>query len=801
MSRVYYLRDARGDREVAEAALPLQFGGAGPCDLVVPGVDENVVAGYIALADGRPYLQPAGDAVVLYHNHERVDGSRWLKSGDRVQVGAAGTLLWQVKGDQVFVTAERFVPPTAESSVPSATTRSPQAELLGTVGDAPAPVPARRGRRVVLGGLLAGLALVALFLLLAVPVQIEIEPLPETHSLDGLLPGVPLAGRLLLLPGEYRVGAQRAGYRPLDAQITLNRDGPRQWRFALEELPGRLELTLDPDVAYTLRADGAAVAAEPDGRHPLSRGHHALRVETERHLPVEREIEIAGLGRVQALELALQPAWATLRLDSRPQGAAVELDGAPLGTTPLEAELMRGVRTLRLTLAGHKPVQLDLPVEAGAMLDLDAVVLPPADGILELDSTPPGATVTVDQVYLGTTPLRLELASGTAHRVRLALPGHRPVEREVTLEPAATQALSLSLPAQLGTVFVSARPADAELLVDGRSVGRATQRLRLAAREHTLEFRRDGYAPQRVKVTPNPAASQRVDVTLQTVTAAAEAAMPASIGAAGGIQLRLVRPGDPFRMGASRREAGRRANESARRVQLTRPFYLGVTEVTNAQFRRFDGSHDSGRGEGAVLNADDQPAVRVSWDAAARFCNWLSREEGLPEAYVQQGERMVAVTPLNTGYRLPTEAEWAYVARVEGRDAPSRFPWQGGYPPETVSGNYADARIADILADVVPGYDDGYRGSAPVGRFAPWPEGFMDLGGNVAEWVHDHYAVYPGVAEQLVTDPTGPETGEHHVVRGASWRFGSITELRLSYRDYSRSARDDLGFRVARYAR
>ena len=191
MSRVYYLRDARGDREVAEAALPLQFGGAGPCDLVVPGVDENVVAGYIALADGRPYLQPAGDAVVLYHNHERVDGSRWLKSGDRVQVGAAGTLLWQVKGDQVFVTAERFVPPTAESSVPLATTRSPQAELLGTVGDAPAPVPARRGRRVVLGGLLAGLALVALFLLLAVPVQIEIEPLPETRSLDGLLPGAP----------------------------------------------------------------------------------------------------------------------------------------------------------------------------------------------------------------------------------------------------------------------------------------------------------------------------------------------------------------------------------------------------------------------------------------------------------------------------------------------------------------------------------------------------------------------------------------------------------------------------------
>ncbi len=799
MSRVYYLRDARGDRQVAETALPLQFGGAARCDLVVPGVDEGAVAGYIALADGRPYLQPADDGIELYHNHERVDASRWLKSGDRVQVGMDGTLLWQVKGDQVFVTAERFVPPTAETPSSTGTARSPQAELLGTGGGA--PVPTRRRRRLLLGGLLGALALAALFLLLAVPVELEIEPAPETHSLDGPLPGVPLAGRLLLLPGEYRLRAQRTGYRPLDTRVTLDRAGPHRLSFALDELPGRIALDLDPDVAYTLRVDGVAVAADPDGRHPVPRGRHALSIETERYLSAEREIEVAGLGRDETFAFALQPAWATLHLDSRPPGAAVVLDGVPLGTTPLEAELLQGTRTLILSHPGHKPVRLDLPVEAGATLHLDAVVLPPADGSLALGSTPSGATVTVDGAYRGTTPLRLELASGTPHRLRLALPGHRPLEQEVTLEPEQTRELNLRLAAQLGTVFVSARPADAELLVDGRPAGRATQRLRLAARAHVLEFRRDGFAPQRVEVTPNPAASQRVDVTLQTVAAAAEAATPASIAAAGGIRLRLVRPGAPFRMGASRREAGRRANESARQVQLTRPFYLGVTEVTNAQFRRFDGSHDSGRGEGAVLNGDDQPVVRVDWNAAARFCNWLSREEGLPEAYVQRGERMVAVTPLNTGYRLPTEAEWAYVARAHGRETPSRYPWEGGYPPVTASGNYADARIADILADVVPGYDDGYRGSAPVGRFAPWPEGFMDLGGNVAEWVHDHYAVYPGVAERLVSDPTGPETGEHHVVRGASWRFGSITELRLSYRDYSRSARDDLGFRVARYAR
>ena len=115
-------------------------------------------------------------------------------------------------------------------------------------------------------------------------------------------------------------------------------------------------------------------------------------------------------------------------------------------------------------------------------------------------------------------------------------------------------------------------------------------------------------------------------------------------------------------------------------------------------------------------------------------------------------------------------------------------------------GNFADTQISDTLADVVPGYDDGYRGTAAVGSFAAGPAGFYDLGGNVAEWTNDFYAVYPGEAERLVQDPTGPAAGEHHVVRDSSWRRGNITELRLSYRDYSREPRSDLGFRIARYA-
>jgi formylglycine-generating enzyme required for sulfatase activity len=235
-------------------------------------------------------------------------------------------------------------------------------------------------------------------------------------------------------------------------------------------------------------------------------------------------------------------------------------------------------------------------------------------------------------------------------------------------------------------------------------------------------------------------------------------------------------------------------------VQLQRPFYLAEKEVSNAEYRQFKAAHSSGSAEGVSLNTDSQPVVNVSWNDAARFCNWLSDRAGLPPAYVETKGRLQAVVPMTTGFRLPGEAEWAYVARKHTQPSEQRYPWGGSYPPTAVAGNFADASIADTLANTVPDYNDGHRVAAPVGSFAARPAGFYDLGGNVAEWMHDFYAVYPGEADKRVTDPLGPAAGEHHVVRDSSWRQGTITELRLSYRDYSREARPDLGFRIARYA-
>jgi len=288
-------------------------------------------------------------------------------------------------------------------------------------------------------------------------------------------------------------------------------------------------------------------------------------------------------------------------------------------------------------------------------------------------------------------------------------------------------------------------------------------------------------------------------VTLKTQAQAKAAARKPLITTAAGQSMRLLEPGR-FSMGASRREPGRRANENQRLVELTRPYYLSIQEVSNEAYRKFKPDHVSGALRGKSLDDAKQPVAQVTWEDAVGYLNWLSAKDSLPLAYRPEGQSFVPVQPPNTGYRLPTEAEWAYAARYASNTKGLKYSWGNAYPPTGSAGNYADTSASTLLPNTLSDYGDGYAVSAPVGSFAPTGPGFFDLGGNVAEWCQDFYAVYPNAANTLVTDPAGPATGRHRVVRGSSWRHASVGELRLSYRDYSEKARDDLGFRIARYA-
>lgn len=660
----------------------------------------------------------------------------------------------------------------------------------------------RRGalRALAIAGAVLAVVLLLGFLFTARSVQIVVDA-EASASIDigGL--AIPLGERFMIRSGDYALQISAPGYADYTGTLAVSGEASQRVDITLSPLPGRVTFTGLPDGA-SIAIDGENAGRAPFRDALIEAGDHSVTITTDRYLPETRSIAVPGRNLEQTIDFQLQPAWADVNIDSQPPGATVLIDDEAIGSTPLTAEILRGERELRLQAPGFADLVRKLELSPGEIRDLGILHLLPAAGLLTLESRPTGANVTVGGEYRGQTPLTVELSPGTEHRIQLSRPGYRRFSRSLALEAGEQSSLTATLDAQLGEVVFDIQPADAELTLNGEPAGRGRQTLSLPAYEHRVEISMPGHTTVRRRVTPREGLQQLVQVTLQTEEEARMARLQPEITTAVGQTLKLFNPEtaprSEFDMGSSRRDPGRRANEVLHPVRLERLFYLQTTEVTNAQFRQFQESHNSGQEKGNSLNREHQPVVQVSWQQAVAFCNWLSKREGLPPFYTERQGIIVGFNREATGYRLPTEAEWAWVSRVNGKSL-QKFSWGDNFPPEDGVENIADASSAYVTGRVLSNYNDGHVVSAPVGSLKPNHNGLYDIGGNVAEWMHDVYSI-PAATGVVQTDPLGAESGDNYVLRGASWSLGNLTELRLTYRDYGEAGRDDVGFRIARYA-
>lgn len=212
-----------------------------------------------------------------------------------------------------------------------------------------------------------------------------------------------------------------------------------------------------------------------------------------------------------------------------------------------------------------------------------------------------------------------------------------------------------------------------------------------------------------------------------------------------GLRLAFV-PAGTFTMGSPPDEKARTDDEIPHEVVLTRPFYMGVHEVSQARWAKLMGANP------AHFKEDDrQPVECVSWND----CQDFLRKAG-------------------DGLRLPTEAEWEYASRA---GSARRFCFGDD---ETALPDYA-------------WFNSG--GTHPVGTKKPNAWGLFDMHGNVYEWCADRFGPYP---KEKVTDPPGPAEGDLRALRGGCYRY-SPRKCRSAYRGGGPVDRgfNNLGFRVA----
>jgi formylglycine-generating enzyme required for sulfatase activity len=204
-----------------------------------------------------------------------------------------------------------------------------------------------------------------------------------------------------------------------------------------------------------------------------------------------------------------------------------------------------------------------------------------------------------------------------------------------------------------------------------------------------------------------------------------------------GMEFVLISPGT-FTMGSGDGDKRASRNEKpAHQVRISKPFYLGKYEVSQAQWEAVMGNNPSN------FKGRSNPVEMVSWDNVQEFINRLNKQEG------------------HNSYRLPTEAEWEYAARAG------------------TTGVYSFGDDAGSLGQYAWWYGNSGDKTHPVGQKQPNAWGLYDMHGNVWEWVQDWYGENY-YSSSPSTDPKGPPSGSHRVLRGAGWSD--------YYAEYCRSA-------------
>lgn len=651
----------------------------------------------------------------------------------------------------------------------------------------------RRQRRMLLW-LSLGFIVVAciVFATLIASRATPIQVLPETISTEAKLSsssGIALIldHHLYSLSDTAEIKASAPGYKTTSQLISQSGFG-KVTQITLQPLPAEVILKTgleDKKTRWYINDKLTTVANTFE--QSFENGDYTIKASHPFYEPITRQYSLEPAQKIEET-LNLTPIMGELSLSSTPAQADVSIDGKAQGQTPLTLSLAGGPHQLDITKPGFETVTDSVEINQTSTQINRQYRLQAERAKINLTVLPQRGILTVNGID---TPLQnvIKVDANQNNVVTYKKPGYFSQSKRVMLKQGETSELQFNLEKEMGKVVIESTP-QANVTINNKPVGQTPLTLTLDALPQTIDFSLDGYRAETRTITPTAKSTSSISVNLLTEKQARLQEAPRSYKTRAGGEMMLFTPNDTIIMGAERSEPGQRANEFIRKVTINRPFYVGVHEVTNAAYAQFDKSH----------KADPNlPATSVTWLDAVRYANWLSQLEGLTTVYNINGNQVTQINDEADGYRLLTEAEWEWLARKAGRPAQTLFVWGNDKTIPPKAANIADESAKGSATHYVPRYNDGYAGLAPVMSMNRELSGLFDMGGNVSEWTHDNYSLTVPKLGSVYTQTLDKTAGDEHVVKGANWRSGTLSELRASYRDGASQGRDDLGFRLGRY--
>lgn len=653
-----------------------------------------------------------------------------------------------------------------------------------------------RRRRVT--ALIAILLVLAPMIFLAVRVEglqirvspASVAPVAEVTRSGGF--AVQAGARWFLLGQSLVLEIVAEGYR--EQTVTLSRPITRRFvDVKLEPLPGQLVVTVAAPKPYELRVNDQPQRSEDGYTYIITAasGDIELALIGPNFESVRKTVTVTGLGKTQTIELAAKAATGRVTFKLEPPDARIGLDGHPVERFDGSLPLALGTHEITISKDGYYPVTKTIAITPNATVDLGLIKLKPVMARISLSSEPTGASVFIGTVFKGTTPFELRLPAGQSVRLTIRKSGYEKIETGLVapMNGSASRRFELSIKSISGTI-TAAPPAD--IAVNGVFAGK-TPVVRRFKDGDLVTATAANHAEARIRISANLSEGFQHHFDLLPASEAPFARAPDQETAPSGIELRrfagrLIRSADLAKAGM-----GQRFQDD----MSVKPFYLGVAEVTEAQFQQIVGRSESG-----LVNAD-LPVRDITWEQAAEFCNRLSAEAGLQPFYRFDETRGVRVLLFDTaanGYRLPTELEWL-AANLPRQTADSvtgavLYSWGASSLVPRGIGNLGGSEAQAINAgSFVPNYRDDHIELAAVRSYRPNWAGIHDLDGNVSEWLHDFRHAPSG---SIQDGAFGPSFGSSHIVRGSHFRSTSLEDLNLARRTHSSRADALIGFRIAR---